>query len=85
MFYINPNILNCSSIWTGTSLCLPETCESIYTIQAHDTCSTIAVEYGLLTVDIISFNPQLNLNCSNLVDPVPYWGSTLCVSLLIMS
>ena len=80
MFYINPSLVNCSSIWNGTDLCLPQTCSSIYTIQANDTCSTIAVDYGLLTVDVINFNSQLNVNCSNLVDPVPYWGSTLCVS-----
>lgn len=80
MFYINPNIVNCSSIWTGTDLCLPQTCSSIYIVQATDTCSTIASDYSLLTVDIINFNSQLNVNCSNLVDPVPYWGSTLCVS-----
>jgi LysM repeat protein len=80
MFYINPTIVNCSSIWTGTKLCLPNTCSSIYTVQANDTCSTIAADYGLLTVDVINFNSQLNVNCSNLVDPVPYWGSTLCVS-----
>ncbi|KAJ5874990.1 uncharacterized protein N7529_003420 [Penicillium soppii] len=80
MFYINPSLVNCSSICNGTDLCLPQTCSSIYTIQANDTCSTIAVDYGLLTVDVINFNSQLNVNCSNLVDPVPYWGSTLCVS-----
>ncbi|OQE08182.1 hypothetical protein PENVUL_c010G01802 [Penicillium vulpinum] len=80
MFYINPNIVNCSSIWTGTDLCLPQTCSSIYTVQDNDTCSTVAADYALLTVDIINFNSQLNVNCSNLVDPVPYWGSTLCVS-----
>ncbi|KAL4756310.1 LysM peptidoglycan-binding domain-containing protein [Aspergillus foveolatus] len=72
MFYINPNIVNCSSIWAGTDLCLPQTCSSIYTVQANDTC--------LLTADVINFNSQLNVNCSNLVDPVPYWGSTLCFS-----
>ncbi|RLL95511.1 hypothetical protein CFD26_104582 [Aspergillus turcosus] len=80
MFYINPTIVNCSAIWNGTDLCLPQTCTSIYTVQANDTCSTIAAAYGLFTADVINFNSQLNVNCSNLVDPVPYWGSTLCVS-----
>ncbi|KAJ5757764.1 uncharacterized protein N7511_006458 [Penicillium nucicola] len=79
MFYINPNILNCSSIWSGTTLCLPETCE-VYTVQTGDTCSTIAAANGLLTSNILSFNSQLNYNCSNLQSPDPYWGSTLCVS-----
>lgn len=80
MFYINPTIVNCSAIRNGTDLCLPQTCTSIYTVQANDTCSTIAAAHGLFTMDVINFNSQLNVNCSNLVDPVPYWGSTLCVS-----
>ncbi|OQD79193.1 hypothetical protein PENANT_c058G01175 [Penicillium antarcticum] len=79
MFYINPNILNCSSIWSETTLCLPETCE-VYTVQTGDTCSTIAAANGLLTSSVLSFNSQLNYNCSNLVSPDPYWGSTICVS-----
>ncbi|KAF7122739.1 hypothetical protein CNMCM5793_000849 [Aspergillus hiratsukae] len=69
-----------TSVWPGTDLCLPQTCTSIYTVQANDTCSSIAAAYGLFTADVINFNSQLNVNCSNLVDPVPYWGSTLCVS-----
>ncbi len=46
LFYINPTIVNCSAIWNGTDLCLPQTCTSIYTVQANDTCSTIAAAYG---------------------------------------
>lgn len=80
MFYINANILNCSSILTGTTLCLPQSCASVYTVQANDTCSSIAANNGLLTQDVLSFNSQLNWNCTNLEDPNPYWGSTLCVS-----
>lgn len=51
MFYINPNILNCSDIVAGTSLCLPQPCNSLYTVQANDTCTSIAVDAGILTQD----------------------------------
>lgn len=80
MFYINSNIMNCSSIWSGTPLCLPETCASVYTVQPGDTCSSIAAANGILTSNVLSFNSQLNYNCTNLQSPDPYWGSTLCVS-----
>ncbi|KAG7404815.1 LysM domain-containing protein [Fusarium oxysporum f. sp. rapae] len=35
---------------------------------------------NILQDKLISFNSQLNWNCSNLHDADPYWGSTLCVS-----
>jgi hypothetical protein len=80
MYYINPNILNCSDIITGTSLCLPLTCTDLYSVEANDTCTTIAVESYIASADVMNWNSQLNGNCSNLVSPDPYWGSVLCVS-----
>lgn len=80
MFYNNPNILNCSAIAAGTSLCLPLACDTVYTVQDNDTCSTIAADNGLLTADVVSFNTQINWNCTNLHSTNPYWGTTLCVS-----
>ncbi|KAH6645531.1 hypothetical protein BKA67DRAFT_527068 [Truncatella angustata] len=80
MYYTNPNILNCSSIFEGTSLCLPATCDNVYSVVDDDTCLNIAVHAGTITSKIITWNSQLNWNCSNLQDPNPYWGSTLCVS-----
>ncbi|KAJ6096606.1 hypothetical protein N7486_007352 [Penicillium sp. IBT 16267x] len=80
MYYTNPNILNCSDIITGTTLCLPLTCNEVYAVEANDTCSSVAVSYYTTTSNIINWNSQLNSNCSNLVSPDPYWGSVLCVS-----
>ncbi|KAJ5720928.1 uncharacterized protein N7483_008862 [Penicillium malachiteum] len=80
MYYTNPNILNCSDIITGTSLCLPLTCNEVYAVQPNDTCSSIAVSNYITTSNVINWNSQLNSNCSNLVSPDPYWGSVLCVS-----
>ncbi|KAH8696451.1 hypothetical protein BGW36DRAFT_297138 [Talaromyces proteolyticus] len=80
MFYTNPTIANCSSILPGTDLCLPLQCSDIYTVQPNDTCTSIAIANGISTQDLLSFNSQLNWNCTNLQSVNPYWGSTLCVS-----
>ncbi|EDN91369.1 hypothetical protein SS1G_00772 [Sclerotinia sclerotiorum 1980 UF-70] len=80
MYYINSDINNCSSVTVGATLCLPLTCTDLYTVQENDTCTSIAVNAGLLTANVISYNSHINWNCSNLHSTDPYWGSTLCVS-----
>jgi LysM domain len=80
MYYTNPNILNCSNITAGTSLCLPLTCTDLYSVQANDTCPGIAVANFITTSEVITWNSQLNSDCSNLQSTNPYWGSVLCVS-----
>ncbi|KAK6214674.1 hypothetical protein LQW54_004182 [Pestalotiopsis sp. IQ-011] len=80
LYYINWNIVSCSNISVGTELCLPLTCVTLWDVQDDDTCTSIAVEYGLYTQDIITFNTMLNYNCSNLHSINPYWGSTICAS-----
>ncbi|PWY74467.1 hypothetical protein BO94DRAFT_538646 [Aspergillus sclerotioniger CBS 115572] len=79
MSFTNPNILNCSSIRPGTPLCLPLECD-VYTVQPGDTCTSIALGVYSSTRKILSYNTQLNWDCSNLHSPDPYWGSTICVS-----
>ncbi|KAJ4245208.1 hypothetical protein NW762_014078 [Fusarium torreyae] len=80
MYYINSNIFDCTKIDAGTKLCLPLTCTKIYKVQEADTCLDIALNANILKDQLLSFNSQLDWNCSNLHDAVPYWGSTLCVS-----
>ncbi|KAF5560715.1 hypothetical protein FNAPI_4091 [Fusarium napiforme] len=80
MYYINSNIFDCSKIAPGTELCLPLTCTKIYKVQKGDTCLSIAMNMNILQDKLLSFNSQLNWNCTNLHDADPYWGSTLCVS-----
>ncbi|KAJ6107307.1 hypothetical protein N7523_008630 [Penicillium sp. IBT 18751x] len=53
MYYINPNILNCSSVWADTTPCLPQSCASVYTVEVNDTCISIAANAGLLTSDLV--------------------------------
>ncbi|KAM0545773.1 hypothetical protein ACHAPJ_011197 [Fusarium lateritium] len=80
MYYINSNIFDCTKIAAGTKLCLPLTCTKIYKVQEADTCLDIALNANILKDQLLSFNSQLDWNCSNLHDADPYWGSTLCVS-----
>ncbi|KAK8010200.1 hypothetical protein PG990_009165 [Apiospora arundinis] len=80
MFYINPNILDCSAIREGISLCLPLPCDTVRTVKDGEDCTDIAIEYLLSTVKLIAFNSQLKRDCSNLHGADPSWGSTLCVS-----
>ncbi|EXK26097.1 hypothetical protein FOMG_17320 [Fusarium oxysporum f. sp. melonis 26406] len=80
MYYINSNIFDCSKIAAGTNLCLPLTCTKIYKVQKGDTCLDIALNANIMTDRLLSYNSQLDWNCTNLHDADPYWGSTLCVS-----
>lgn len=80
MFYMNSNIHNCSAVDADTELCLPQTCSSVYSVQADDTCSSIAAGNGLLTRQVIKLNSLLTANCSNLQATNPFWGTVLCVS-----
>ncbi|KAF5602849.1 uncharacterized protein FSUBG_7489 [Fusarium subglutinans] len=80
MYYINSNIFDCTKIAAGTNLCLPLTCTNIYQVQKGDTCLDIALNNGIMSDQLLSYNSQLNWNCTNLHDADPYWGSTLCVS-----
>lgn len=71
MFYINLTILNCSSRWGGTNLCLPEECESIYTVQANDTRSEIAVKNGILTIGVVTLTLNSTLIAATWLTPNP--------------
>ncbi|KAI6755997.1 hypothetical protein HG530_011733 [Fusarium avenaceum] len=80
LYYINSNIFDCSKIAAGTKLCLPLTCTGIYKVKKGDTCLDIASNAVIRKDNLLSFNSQLNQNCTNLHDADPYWGSVLCVS-----
>jgi LysM repeat protein len=80
MYYINSNIFDCTKIAAGTKLCLPLSCTKIYQVQKGDTCLDIAFNSGIMSDQLLSYNSQINWNCTNLHDADPYWGSTLCAS-----
>jgi hypothetical protein len=51
----------------GSSLCIPQGCD-VYTVAANDTCYDIVqTNNGSLSVtQMISWNPNINRDCSNL-------------------
>jgi LysM repeat protein len=61
----------------GTNLCLPKQCD-IYTLQANDTCYSVAQSQPshVTITQIIAWNNNLNAECSNINQQV---GSQICV------
>ncbi|KAL4973054.1 hypothetical protein BDW66DRAFT_162375 [Aspergillus desertorum] len=80
MYYINLNVVNCSNIAAGTTLCLPLTCTDVYSVQANDSCPSIAVANFITSTQLTNWNTELDADCSNLHSASPDWGSVLCVS-----
>lgn len=62
----------------GNSVCIPEAC-AIYTIQENDTCYSIvqANNYTFTVTQLISWNGNINRDCSNLDQLV---ASQICIS-----
>lgn len=52
---------------TGSSLCIPQGCD-IYTVVTDDTCYGIVQAYNgtFSMTQLISWNPNINRDCSNL-------------------
>ncbi|KAL7892932.1 hypothetical protein HDV64DRAFT_272902 [Trichoderma sp. TUCIM 5745] len=76
LYHLNDNIINCTSIASGARLCLPLSCNSLYSVQPDDDCSSIAADAGIYTRQFLSYNTALTLNCTNLHSTNPYWGRT---------
>lgn len=76
--YKNGLTADCSKFpKVGTSLCIPATCD-IYTLQANETCYNISQAHNasFTVTQLISWNPDINRDCSNLEAIV---GTHLCV------
>ncbi|KAL1891091.1 hypothetical protein Sste5346_007917 [Sporothrix stenoceras] len=84
LFAINPSLQDCrKALAVGTVLCLPHTCDALWTVQSTDTCLSIGNATGNSQSALVAYNTMLNWNCTNLVAALgkpPSWGSTLCVS-----
>lgn len=65
----------CSGFPTNGSLCLNHSCPT-YTVQANDTCTSIEAAHNLTLAQVLAWNPQLDLACSNLNMSL---GLELCV------
>ncbi|RYP80780.1 hypothetical protein DL770_006100 [Monosporascus sp. CRB-9-2] len=80
LYYINPSLLNCSSVPDGLELCLPEACSTTHTVQEGDSCVELGVEAGTSWMHLIDWNIGLDSRCSNLWGTNPFWGRVICVS-----
>ncbi|KAH9478590.1 LysM domain-containing protein [Psilocybe cubensis] len=62
-----------TNLFAGQDLCLPRTCP-IYLVQANDNCAAVASAHGLTFAQLVSYNPSINQDCSNLVS-----NTNICV------
>ncbi|KAH8431631.1 LysM peptidoglycan-binding domain-containing protein [Aspergillus melleus] len=73
-------IYDCSYLIAGREICIPLSCENIYTLQDNDTCFSIEdsglVKYG----GVRKFNPWLDGNCWHLQSARQIRGSVICLS-----
>lgn len=83
LFYINPDLRNCSSPDAGLELCLPLQCATTYTVQEDDTCVAVGVDQGTSWMDIVTWNSGIDSRCTNIwanSSSTSYWGHVICVS-----
>lgn len=72
------NLGPCSSFPQSGSLCIPTASKcTVYTVQAGDTCGTIADAHSVLFSQIVSWNPMLNEDCGAIAGVV---GMQICIS-----
>ncbi|KAK1145845.1 hypothetical protein N8T08_003791 [Aspergillus melleus] len=79
----NSDLINdCSRLIAGREICIPLSCENIYTLQDNDTCFSIEVESGLDIEygGVRKFNPWVDADCFNLQSTRPTIGSVICLS-----
>ncbi|KAI9775416.1 MAG: hypothetical protein M1839_001111 [Geoglossum umbratile] len=72
---LNNLFADCSSIQSGQSLCLPNQCTT-YTMSPNETCIGVAFQNAIPFANILSWNPTINSDCSNLSPK----GSVICIS-----
>ncbi|KAM0454556.1 hypothetical protein ACHAO4_004362 [Trichoderma viride] len=81
LFFLNPNLLNCSSVPADLELCLPEKCSELYKVQSKDEdCVVIGVRYGTSWAKLVKWNLALKDDCQNIYSTEPFWGRVICVS-----
>ncbi|KAL3421595.1 LysM domain-containing protein [Phlyctema vagabunda] len=64
------------SLATGTSLCIAATCD-VYVLNTNETCNSIASAAGISTIQLQTWNTNINPLCNNLARFV---NSTFCIS-----
>ncbi|PYH80406.1 pectin lyase-like protein [Aspergillus uvarum CBS 121591] len=79
----NPALVNdCRELIAGRELCIPFSCDTLYTLQDDDTCYSIfrAQQSLLQSGDVRKYNPWINGKCTNLQSTRWIHGSVICLS-----
>ncbi|KAH6873669.1 hypothetical protein BKA70DRAFT_1129908, partial [Coprinopsis sp. MPI-PUGE-AT-0042] len=68
---VNVGTINaaCSNLFPGQIICLARTnlnCSPVAVVETGDTCTSLAAEAGITFSDILTNNPNVNPNCSNI-------------------
>jgi hypothetical protein len=81
-----PAITNCSTIYAGTKLCLPLSCQKTYTVKSTDDCFGIEQNNydpssGLGIGEMVqTYNPWVSYGCDNLQGSTSAYGHVICLS-----
>ena|ERR1700722_1998455 len=69
---LNPDIdASCNNLTPGMVLCLETSnggCPDVYIVKSHDTCDSVAAKFGISNNHLVSNNPQINSECTNIYD-----------------
>ncbi|KAF7551417.1 hypothetical protein G7Z17_g5036 [Cylindrodendrum hubeiense] len=80
LYYINPDLRDCSSIEAGVKLCLPKPCKTLYTAKENDDCVIVAINAGTSHMSLVDWNLSLDSQCTNIWGDSPSWGTVICVT-----
>ncbi|KAJ5639538.1 uncharacterized protein N7484_007400 [Penicillium longicatenatum] len=80
LFIGSEEIIDCNDIKAGLSICLPFSCNNIYTYSANATCRSIEYNLNMDSGMLRQLNPWINGGCTNLQDWSVNYGHVLCVS-----
>ncbi|KAF8528417.1 hypothetical protein BU17DRAFT_73482 [Hysterangium stoloniferum] len=76
---VNPSINpGCTNLMPGQQLCLGtlgKDCTTVHVVQEGDTCNIITSNHGLNATMLVTNNPTINSECTNI-----YIGQVLCVA-----
>ncbi|KIJ56418.1 carbohydrate-binding module family 50 protein [Sphaerobolus stellatus SS14] len=74
---INPNI-SCSALVANDFICVASpqiNCSKVVTVESGDSCTGIATSSNITVNQLVSLNPNVNVNCTNI-----FPGEVLCVA-----
>ncbi|KFA54859.1 hypothetical protein S40293_10024 [Stachybotrys chartarum IBT 40293] len=81
LYYLNPELDNCTRPTVGLEICLPNQCERTYRVQSEeDDCVAVAIRRGATWNSIVDWNIGIDSRCSSLWSTSPFWGRVICVS-----